>query len=107
MVMVYALSTCPYCKMTKKFLAENDIQFDHTDVDLLEGEEREAVVATVKELSGGTSFPVIVLDDGEVIVGFNKARLAEKLGATGARCRPARAPRPSAGASDPGRPRRT
>ena len=44
-----------------------------------EGEERETVVAKVKELSGGTSFPVVVLDDGEVIVGFNKVRLTEKL----------------------------
>ena len=83
MVMVYALSTCPYCKMTKKFMDENDIPYEHTDVDLLEGDERETVVATVKELSGGTSFPVIVFDDGEVVVGFNKVRLSEKLGVGG------------------------
>jgi glutaredoxin-like protein NrdH len=80
MIMVYALSTCPYCKMTKAFLDEKGIPYEHADVDLLEGEERETVVAKVKELSGGASFPVIVLDDGEVIVGFNKARLEEKLG---------------------------
>jgi len=79
MVMVYALSTCPYCKMTKKFMDDNDVAYEHVDVDLLEGEERETVVAKVKELSGGTSFPVVVLDDGEVIVGFNKVRLTEKL----------------------------
>ena len=80
MIMVYALSTCPYCKMAKKFLDEKGAPYEHTDVDLLEGEERAATVATVKELSGGTSFPVIVLADGEVIVGFNKARLEEVLG---------------------------
>ncbi len=79
MIKVYALSTCPYCKMTKQFLSENDVSFDHTDVDLLEGAERDTVVAEVKELSGGTSFPVIVLDDGEVIVGFNKARLQQAV----------------------------
>jgi len=83
MVVVYALSTCPYCKMTKKFMDDNAVPYEHTDVDLLEGDERETVVATVKELSGGTSFPVIVLDDGEVIVGFNKVRLIEKLGVGG------------------------
>ena len=78
MIMVYALSTCPYCKMAKKFLDEKGVPYEHTEVDLLEGEERETAVAKVKELSGGASFPVIVLDDGEVIVGFNKARLEEK-----------------------------
>lgn len=75
MITVYALSTCPYCKMTKKFLDEHGVPYEPTDVDLLEGDEREAAVARVKELSGGTSFPVVVLEDGEVIVGFNKARL--------------------------------
>ncbi len=79
MIKVYALSTCPYCKMTKQFLTDNDVPFEHVDVDLLEGDERESVVAQVKELSGGTSFPVIVLDGGEVIVGFNKVRLQQAV----------------------------
>ena len=79
MIMVYALSTCPYCKMTKKFLDEKGVEYEHTEVDLLEGEEREQVIAKVKELSGGVSFPVIVLDDGEVIVGFNKVRLEKAV----------------------------
>ena len=89
MVMVYALSTCPYCKMTKKFMDDNAVPYEHTDVDLLEGTADDPATpkgeaaARVKELSGGTSFPVIVFDDGEVIVGFNKVRLAEKLGVGG------------------------
>ena len=33
----------------------------------------------MKRLSGGTSFPVIVVDD-QVIVGFNKLRLKELTG---------------------------
>lgn len=78
MVKVYALSTCPYCKMTKQYLTENNVEFDSTDVDLLEGDEREQTIAEVKRLSGGTSFPVVVVD-GEVVVGYNKARLKELL----------------------------
>ena len=78
-VMLYALSTCPYCRMAKKYLDENDVEYDVIDVDLLEGDERTAVVADVKSLSGGTSFPVIVIGD-EVIVGFNKVAIKEQLG---------------------------
>lgn len=78
-VMLYALSTCPYCRMTKKYLDENDVEYDVVDVDLLEEDERSVVVTDVKHLSGGTSFPVIVIDD-EVIVGFNKAAMKERLG---------------------------
>jgi glutaredoxin len=78
MVKVYALSTCPYCKMTKKYLTDNGVAYEHTDVDLLEGEERQQAIDEVKRLSGGTSFPVVDVD-GEVVVGFNKAKLKELL----------------------------
>jgi glutaredoxin len=78
-VMLFALSTCPYCRMAKKYLDENDVAYDILEVDLLEGAEKDDAVARVKELSGGTSFPVIVVGE-EVIVGFNKKRMKELLG---------------------------
>ncbi|MBF4508927.1 MAG: glutaredoxin [Aeromicrobium sp.] len=78
-VMLYALSTCPYCRMAKKYLDESDVAYDILEVDLLEGAEKDDAVARVKELSGGTSFPVIVVGE-EVIVGFNKKRMKELLG---------------------------
>jgi len=75
---VFALSTCPYCRMTRRYLEENDVEFDIIEVDLLEGDERNDAIAEVKELSGGTSFPVVVIGD-EIIVGFNKKRIKELL----------------------------
>ena len=77
-VKVFALSTCPYCRMTRKYLDENDVEYDVTEVDLLTGQEREDAIAEVKAISGGTSFPVIIIDE-EVIVGFNKKRMKELL----------------------------
>lgn len=77
-VKLYALSTCPYCRMTRKFLEEGGVDFELTEVDLLEGQEREDAVAEVRNISGGASFPVVVVGD-EVIVGFNKKRLKELL----------------------------
>ena len=84
-VHLYALSTCPYCRMTKKYLDENNITYELTEVDLLEGSPNDAetpkgaAAAEVKKLSGGTSFPVLVVGD-EVVVGFNKGRMAQILG---------------------------
>ena len=78
-VTLYALSTCPYCRMTKKYLDEFAVEYRLTEVDSLEGEEKEDAIAEVKRLSGGTSFPVVVVGD-EVIVGFNKKRIKELLG---------------------------
>jgi glutaredoxin len=59
--------------MTRKYLEDNDVEFDILEVDLLA-----EAIAKVKELSNGTSFPVVVVDD-EVIVGFNKKRIKELL----------------------------
>jgi glutaredoxin-like protein NrdH len=77
-VKVFALSTCPYCRMAREYMDENGVAYEVTEVDKLEGQEREDAVAEVKRLSGGTSFPVVVVDD-EVIVGFNKVRIKELL----------------------------
>ncbi len=77
-IKLFALSTCPYCRMTRRYLDENDVEYDLTEVDLLEGKEKEDAIAEVKEISGGASFPVVVIGE-EVIVGFNKARIKELL----------------------------
>lgn len=76
---LYALSTCPYCRMTKRYLDDHGITYEMTEVDLLEGDDKQAVVDEVKKLSGGTSFPVLTAD-GQVIVGFNKSKMADLLG---------------------------
>lgn len=77
-VHVYALSTCPYCRMTRRFLDDNGVDYELTEVDLLEGKEKEQAIDEVKQLSGGTSFPVVVIGDS-VVVGFNKSQIADLL----------------------------
>jgi len=78
-IRLYALTTCPYCRMTKRYLDDHSISYEIVEVDLLEGEERQHTIDEVKQVSGGTSFPVLVAD-GEVVVGFNKSRIADILG---------------------------
>lgn len=77
-VRLFALTTCPYCRMTKKYLDQLDVEYELVEVDTLEGDERTAAVDEVQRLSGGKSFPVVVIDE-EVIVGFNKKRIKELL----------------------------
>lgn len=76
---LYALSTCPYCRMTKKFLDEHEVPYEMTEVDLLEGDAKTETVEEVVRLSGGKSFPVLVVGE-EVVVGFNKSRMNQLLG---------------------------
>jgi glutaredoxin len=64
--------------MAKRFLDDGSVEYELTEVDSLEGQEKDDAVAEVRRISGGASFPVIVVGD-EVIVGFNKKRIKELL----------------------------
>jgi glutaredoxin len=78
-VKLYSLSTCSHCKATKKFLSECEVQYEFTDVDLLQGEERKAILEDVKKLNPKCSFPTIIIGD-RVIVGFKENEIKEALG---------------------------
>ena len=78
-IKVYALSTCPYCKRTKRFLDEHKVPYEHTDVDLLDDDEQEVVLSEIERLTGKRSFPVVLIE-AEVIVGHDEERLRKVLG---------------------------
>jgi glutaredoxin-like protein NrdH len=78
-IKVFALSTCPYCHQARHYLDENKVAYDVVEVDTLAGQERADAIEEVKKLSGGTSFPVIVVDD-EVVIGFDKGRIGKLAG---------------------------
>jgi len=77
-VMVYALSTCPWCRKTKQWFTDSRIAFESVDVDTLPAAEQDAVADKVEELSGGRRFPVTVIN-GEVVVGFSPDKFLEHL----------------------------
>ncbi|MBN1504045.1 MAG: glutaredoxin family protein [Candidatus Eisenbacteria bacterium] len=79
-VKIYTLSTCGYCKATKRLLDSLNVKYDFTDVDLLEGEERANVMDEVRRLNPRCSFPTILIG-GRVIVGFREEELRDALGA--------------------------
>ncbi len=78
-IMLYALSTCIWCKKTKEFLSSMGVAFDYIYVDLLKGEERTRVIEEVKQYNPGTSFPTLVIGD-KTIVGFREKEIKESLG---------------------------
>ncbi len=78
-VKIYTLSTCSHCKATKRFLDECQVEYEFTDVDLLEGEERMAILEDVRKWNPRCSFPTIIIGD-KVIVGFKEDEIKEALG---------------------------
>lgn len=78
-VKIYTLSTCSHCKATKRLLDECSVKYEFTDVDLLQGEERTAILEDVKKLNPRCSFPTIIIND-KVIVGYKENEIKEALG---------------------------
>jgi len=78
-VLLYALSTCAWCKLTKKFLNENKIAYEYVDVDLCGDEDREKIRKDISHRSGEISYPTIIVDDKILINGFRKDKLKEAL----------------------------
>ena len=79
-VILYALSTCAWCKMTKQFLEENDVEYDYIDVDLCEEGDKQQIRANIQSKGGPLSYPTIIVDDNVLITGFRKDKLREALG---------------------------
>lgn len=75
---VYALSTCPYCKRTKRFLDDHKIAYDCIEVDLLDDDKQDKVLDELEKLTGRRSFPVVVVGK-EIIVGHDETKLKKVL----------------------------
>jgi glutaredoxin len=61
-VFIYALSTCAWCKMTKQFLKEHDVEFEYVDVDHCTEEDLKKVKKDILEKGGSLSYPTIIID---------------------------------------------
>jgi glutaredoxin-like protein NrdH len=79
-VLLYALSTCGWCKMTKAFLKDNGIEFEYIDVDKLDANDKETVNKDIKNRGGRLAFPTLIIDDKTLITGMKKDQISEALG---------------------------
>ena len=78
----YFISTCGWCKKTKRLLDENNVDYEYEYVDLLSGSEKARVLDEVSQYNPRKSFPTLVVSNGQtqVVVGFKESRLREVLG---------------------------
>ena len=78
-IVIYALSTCPWCKKTKKLLSDLGVEYYFADVDLMGNDEKEQAMQTVKKWNPSCSFPTMVIDDNKCIVGFKEDEIRKAL----------------------------
>ncbi len=75
-VTIYSTPTCHFCKAAKDFFTEKGVAFTNFDVST-DAVKREEMI----KMTGQLGVPVIVVGS-DVMVGFDRDRLADKLGIT-------------------------
>lgn len=79
-VLLYTLSTCAWCNRTKKFLQEQNVEYEYVDIDLLNRDDREQCRQEILKKGGQLLYPTIIVDEKTIINGFREETLREVLG---------------------------
>jgi glutaredoxin 3 len=73
-VTIYSTPWCHFCKAAKEFMTAKGIEYTEHDVSTDEARKNEMI-----DMTGQMGVPVIVIGD-EILIGFEKGKLAAKLG---------------------------
>lgn len=75
-ITVYALSTCIWCRKSRRLLEELGIDHDVVEVDLIEdSEEKNTVIQDIMKWNPDCSYPTIVINNKDCIVGFDEEKI--------------------------------
>ncbi len=77
-VTMYTLSTCPWCRKTKKFFTEHNIPYEFTDYDLADEATQDKIMRELDAV-GATGFPFVRIGD-QIVEGYRPDRFAALLG---------------------------
>jgi glutaredoxin len=78
-IILYALSTCPWCRKTKSLLNDLGVEYYYADVDLMKDDEKQETMQIVEKWNPACSFPTLVIDDKKCIVGFKEDEIRKAL----------------------------
>jgi glutaredoxin-like YruB-family protein len=73
-VTIYSTPTCHFCQLAKDFFSEKNVPYTAYDVASDAAKRQEMI-----KLTGQLGVPVIVVG-GDIMVGFDRSKLATKLG---------------------------
>jgi glutaredoxin len=78
-IILYALSTCGWCKKTRELLRELGVSYDYIYTDRLVGKEKEDTEREIQKWNPSFSFPTLVINNQYCIVGFDKDKIKKAL----------------------------
>lgn len=78
-VIIYTLSTCLWCKKTKKYFEDKKIPVEAIDYDKQPGDRQDAMMAEMRSSGGTASFPFVKIG-GSCLQGYNPEEFEKLLG---------------------------
>ena len=78
-VLLYAISTCGWCKRAKNFLNENSVQYEYLDIDTCNSEDKNKSMNDILNRGGRLAYPTIIVDNKLLLTGPTPEKLREVL----------------------------
>lgn len=78
-IKIFALSTCIWCQKTKELLDTSKVAYRYVDVDHLDEASQEQCLQEMAKYAREASFPMVVVDEKKVILGFKKQEIRDAL----------------------------
>ena len=79
-VLLYAISTCPWCKKAKRFLADNEVEYYYIDVDLASKEDYAEIIKDIQSRGGRDAYPTFIVDGTILLTNPDEKKLRQTLG---------------------------
>jgi glutaredoxin len=79
-IKLFALSTCGWCRQTKKFLESIGAEYAYIDTDKLDDEEYKAVKEEFSKWNPKCNYPTVVINDKDCVIGADEKRIKELIG---------------------------
>ena len=78
-VMLFALSTCVWCKKAKRLLNELGVAYDYVNMDLLDEDQKRDATNAHARWNPSCSYPTLVINEAKCIVGFDENAIRKAL----------------------------
>lgn len=79
-IILYGLSTCGWCKKTKKLLEDFGVKYNYVFVDQLNTKDKVKATKEIKRWNPRCSFPTLVINNEKCIIGYKDDEIKETLG---------------------------
>lgn len=78
-IVLYTLSTCIWCKKTKKLLDSLGVEYYYVDMDMVDADVKDDMQKKLETWNPQCSYPTMVYNDEKCIIGYEEKEIRSML----------------------------